>query len=196
MSDDGKHQNEQTFGERLKIALSKAGLTQQALAKAVGVSPPTVFQYLRGDFIPKANRLTIIAKTLNVNELWLQGYDVSMVAPLLKVNTLRDSIKLSQTSGIPIMSDEEVSDMEIANEKQEIIEKIYEFFQEVTDQQIYDLNSRIESYFTLDSNDLDLLLLYNNLEPRGKSKLLEYAQDLNRISDYLVEEESEQNSNK
>lgn len=195
MSDDGKHQNQRTFGERLKIAISNAGLTQQALAKAVGVSPPTVFQYLRGDFIPKANRLTIIAKALNVNELWLQGYDVSMDAPLLKVKTLRDSLKLSQTTGIPIMSDEEVPDMEIANEKQEIIEKIYEFFQEESDQQIYDLNSRIKSYFTLDSYDWDILVLYNNLKPRGKSKLLEYAQDLNRISDYLVEEESEQNSN-
>lgn len=189
MSDNGKHQNIRTFGERLKIALSNAGLTQQALAKAVGVSPPTVFQYLRGDFVPKANRLTKIAETLNVNELWLQGYDVSMEPPLLKVNTLRDVIKLSQTTELPIMSDEEISDMEKINEKQEIIEKIYNHEGPV--QQIFDLNSRFDSLLTLDTNDWELLVLFNNLKQRAKGKLLEYAQDLNQISDYLIGEDSE-----
>lgn len=62
-----------TFPERLREGLSLADMTQAELAKAAGVGPPLITDYIKGRYIPKAERLAKIAKALNVSEDWLMG---------------------------------------------------------------------------------------------------------------------------
>ncbi|MFM2484433.1 LexA family protein [Celerinatantimonas yamalensis] len=60
-----------TLYERLKGCRTHAGLTQQQLAKAVGVSHVTISQWERGDTTPKGSNLYQLAKVLNCSAEWL-----------------------------------------------------------------------------------------------------------------------------
>ena len=48
------------------------------LAEKTGLSKSTISHYMSGYTKPKSDRLYMLAKTLNVNEAWLMGYDVAM----------------------------------------------------------------------------------------------------------------------
>ena len=67
-----------TFSERLNEYMTEYGVLSVDLAKQFGVSRSTISQYLKGTILPKRNRLVEIADALNINPLWLMGYDVPM----------------------------------------------------------------------------------------------------------------------
>ncbi|MFM2481942.1 S24 family peptidase [Celerinatantimonas sp. YJH-8] len=60
-----------TLYDRLKHCRSNAKLTQQQLAKAVGVSHVTISQWERGDTTPKGSNLYKLAKVLDCSAEWL-----------------------------------------------------------------------------------------------------------------------------
>lgn len=60
-----------TFGDRLEGAREAAGMTQEALARRLGVRLTTL-QAWEGDAAdPRANRLQMLAGMLNVSLMWL-----------------------------------------------------------------------------------------------------------------------------
>ncbi|WP_323766812.1 helix-turn-helix domain-containing protein [Antarctobacter sp.] len=60
-----------TFGDRLAAAREAAGMTQETLAKRLGVKFKTV-QAWEDDFSePRANRLNMLAGVLNISIVWL-----------------------------------------------------------------------------------------------------------------------------
>jgi transcriptional regulator with XRE-family HTH domain len=61
------------FGQRLKIAIQKQGISQQELAKAIGVSEKSVSLYINNKSMPALITLEKIAKTLNASADWLLG---------------------------------------------------------------------------------------------------------------------------
>lgn len=63
---------------RLRRALAIRGMKQSELCRIAKIPKSAVSQYLSGDFEPKQNRIYLIAKTLDVSEAWLMGYDVPM----------------------------------------------------------------------------------------------------------------------
>ena len=69
-----------TFEERLAYAMSLRGKRQVDLANHFGWSRSTVSQYCDSkiSYKPKADRMYMIAEYLNVNPVWLMGYDVPM----------------------------------------------------------------------------------------------------------------------
>ena len=67
-----------TFAHRLQIAMKKENLTPTELANESKLDKSLISNYLSGNYKPKQNRLIILAECLNVNELWLMGYDVQM----------------------------------------------------------------------------------------------------------------------
>lgn len=64
--------------DRLREALNIRNMKASDLVDASGVPKSAVSFYLAGKSKPKADRLYIIAQTLNVSEAWLLGYDVPM----------------------------------------------------------------------------------------------------------------------
>ena len=66
------------FAERLRIALDFRNMKATELSELTGVNKSTISQYLSKEYEPKRDRLELFAKTLNVNETWLTGYDVPM----------------------------------------------------------------------------------------------------------------------
>lgn len=67
-----------TFSERLREILELKDIKPSKLAELVDINKSTISQYLNGEYEPKRNRIELFAKTLNVNEAWLIGYDVEM----------------------------------------------------------------------------------------------------------------------
>lgn len=62
-----------TFAERLHAAMTESGLTQKALAEAVGASKAAISQYLGGHNAPSRERLEAIAEVVGVTPDYLRG---------------------------------------------------------------------------------------------------------------------------
>lgn len=66
------------FKNRFNKILSLKDVKPVELAEKTGLSKSTISHYMSGYTKPKSDRLYMLAKTLNVNEAWLMGYDVPM----------------------------------------------------------------------------------------------------------------------
>lgn len=62
--------------DRLNEAIEAAGMRPIDLCEKTGIPKSMLSYYLNGKTKPKADRLHIIAKALDVSEAWLLGYDV------------------------------------------------------------------------------------------------------------------------
>lgn len=65
----------QITAQRLREALSDAGMIPQELANASGVNKASISQYINGSHIPSNISSGKIASVLNVNPLWLMGFN-------------------------------------------------------------------------------------------------------------------------
>ena len=93
--------NEET-AKRLKLAMDNKNLTAKQLSDKSGVSEPSISQYVHGTFAPRNKTAAKLAKILQVNPMWLMGFDVPMTDPasdfLLKMEdgSIRMDIKPNQ----------------------------------------------------------------------------------------------------
>lgn len=60
-----------TFGDRVAAAREAAGMSQEALAKRLGVKLRTLQAWEDDQAEPRANRLSMLAGLLNVSIVWL-----------------------------------------------------------------------------------------------------------------------------
>ena len=63
---------------RIKKALSIRNMTQTELCAKTKISKSSLSEYLSGKYIPRQDKIFIIAQALNVDPVWLWGYDVPM----------------------------------------------------------------------------------------------------------------------
>lgn len=80
--------------DRLKKALEYKNLKPTDICKKTGIPKSAMSYYLSGRSEPKANRLYVIAKTLDVSEAWLLGYDV----PIDRVENQQGKDNLAELS--------------------------------------------------------------------------------------------------
>lgn len=66
------------FKDRLRFAMNRAGLKAADMCKKTGIPKSAMSYYLSGRSEPKADRLYLICKALDVSEAWMLGYDVEM----------------------------------------------------------------------------------------------------------------------
>jgi len=83
------------FAERLRIALDFRNMKATELSALTGINKSTISQYLSKEYEPKRDRLELFAKTLNVNEAWLIGYDVPMEISSSSNDSLIEEYELS-----------------------------------------------------------------------------------------------------
>lgn len=67
-----------SLSQRLRLALSRAKITQAELSRATGIDTAAISRYLKGTYVPKSTALYKLALALNVSDMWLEGYDVPM----------------------------------------------------------------------------------------------------------------------
>ena len=64
------------FSDRLNEAMKRYNISATELCNRTGIPKSAMSQYRSGAFEPKADRLSLLAKALNVSEAWLMGYDI------------------------------------------------------------------------------------------------------------------------
>lgn len=68
-----------TTAERLREALTDSGMRQADLARETGLDKGALSSYLSGKYEPKQKAIGLLARALNVSEMWLWGYDVPRI---------------------------------------------------------------------------------------------------------------------
>jgi transcriptional regulator with XRE-family HTH domain len=81
-----------TFGDRLVAAREKSNLSQQDLAKRLGVQSSTIKSWENDNSEPRANRLSMLAGLLNVSITWLISAEGSGVAAPEKSDEVPDGL--------------------------------------------------------------------------------------------------------
>lgn len=64
--------------DRLQEAMELRGLRAIDMVERTGIPKGTLSYYMSGKTEPKADRVYIIAKALDISEAWLLGFDVPM----------------------------------------------------------------------------------------------------------------------
>lgn len=75
-----------TTANRLKIAMNNAGKKQIDIVRETGIDKGSMSHYLKGKYEPKQDVIFMLAKALNVSEMWLWGYDCEMNRTLEQKN--------------------------------------------------------------------------------------------------------------
>ena len=70
--------NKSELKDRLAAAMKLRGIRAVELVERTGIPKGAISYYLSGKSQPKADRLHLIAKALDVSEAWLLGYSVEM----------------------------------------------------------------------------------------------------------------------
>lgn len=63
------------FKTRLATAMRMRGIRPYQLSEKSGISRRLISGYMNGKFKAKQEKITILAKALDVNEIWLMGFD-------------------------------------------------------------------------------------------------------------------------
>ena len=70
---------------RLEKAIAIRKMKQTELAEITGIPRSAISHYIKGSFEPKQDRVFVIARALDVDPVWLMGFDVPM-EPEVKQN--------------------------------------------------------------------------------------------------------------
>lgn len=77
-----------TFQERITSALAENSITQAELARKTGIWASAISDYKKGKYEAKQDKLSMLAKALNVSETWLMGYDVPKERPAIDLDAI------------------------------------------------------------------------------------------------------------
>lgn len=95
---------------RLKIAISQRGISQQELSDITKIPKSSISQYISGYAKPKQDRIDLLSKALDVNPAWILGYDVPMtlsekepsnVTPIPVADTVQIPVYGKVPAGLP-----------------------------------------------------------------------------------------------
>lgn len=84
----------ETTAKRLQIALSNANMKQQELADKSGLNKASISQYINGYNSPSNISSGKMAKILNVNPMWLMGFDVSAEPKTFNISEAENDFEL------------------------------------------------------------------------------------------------------
>lgn len=83
-----------SFSNRLSKALSTRNMKPIELSEKSGISRGKISSYINGKYKANQNALYSLATALNVNPVWLMGYDVPMDSTIPIKNNITNRIKL------------------------------------------------------------------------------------------------------
>lgn len=104
-------QRVETLGHRLLELMQERNLNYERLGKLLDMKPQTLNRYVLGQREPKVSVATEMAMRLDVDPLWLQGYDVPKTPPsdpLTQPGEKLVPILGSIRAGIPTLAEQEI----------------------------------------------------------------------------------------
>lgn len=102
--------------KRIQLALSNANIKPQELADRSGIGKASISQYVNGSHAPGNVSAEKMGKILDVNPLWLMGFDVNMKESRADKSPSSASVSIPVlgrvAAGIPLTASEYVVDTE------------------------------------------------------------------------------------
>ena len=80
------------IAKRFEYIMNLRNVKQVDLVNKTGISKASINQYVKGVHCPENDRAMLLAEALNVNPMWLMGFDVPMDEPIIH-NNLPDNLK-------------------------------------------------------------------------------------------------------
>lgn len=77
--------------ERIYNAMAIRKMRQVDLANKTGLNKALISQYLNGKYEPMSDKIYLMAKALEVDPVWLMGFDVPMVNVEVKTDNLQNA---------------------------------------------------------------------------------------------------------
>ena len=68
----------ESCAHRIRKALSIRNMTQSELCRRTKIATSAMSEYLKGLYDPKQDKLYLMSEALNVDPVWLMGFDVPM----------------------------------------------------------------------------------------------------------------------
>lgn len=88
-----------SISTRLVMAMNARGMKQADLVAQTSIGKSSLSQYIAGMYEPKADKIYLLAKALNVSEAWLMGYDVPMereeIQPNFEIKKSEEKLSLT-----------------------------------------------------------------------------------------------------
>ena len=123
----------ETFQERLQEALQIRNMKPVELHEKTNISESLISKYLSGNAIARQRKIALISEALNVNPVWLMGYDVPMEDHEIESNVFPISdipkkvpVVGKISAGLPILATENIEGYEFAPSSQ--IKEGYTYF--------------------------------------------------------------------
>lgn len=79
---------------RIRKALSIRSMTQSELCRRTKIATSAMSEYIKGLYDPKQDKIYIMAQALNVDPVWLMGFDVPMEKEDKKIS--HDELQLTE----------------------------------------------------------------------------------------------------
>ena len=122
-----------SFMNRLNKAIALRGIKPIELSEKTGIDKSKISSYMSGRYKAKQDGVYLLAQALNVNEIWLMGYDVPMERQKVESNVFPTTdvpekvpVVGKISAGLPILSTENIEGYEFAPSSQ--IKKGYTYF--------------------------------------------------------------------
>lgn len=98
-----------TFSNRLKKAMEIRKMKQVDLVEKTGLDKTLINKYLANISKPRQNKITILSDALNVNEIWLMGYDIPMEAiPIKNIEKIKIPVLGTVKAGYDYLAQENI----------------------------------------------------------------------------------------
>lgn len=98
------------FIDRLKGLMEEKDITQTELAQATGITQSSISDWIRGKYLPKQDKVDLLAKALDVSPAYLMGWEEpdDNVTPIDLSHSILIPVLGSIPAGIPIEAVEDV----------------------------------------------------------------------------------------
>ena len=91
----------ETCAKRIRMALNIRNMKQSELCRRTKIATSAMSEYLSGLYEPKQDKIYIMSEALNVDPVWLMGFDV----PMEKDDKKRSPHEPTLTEGEKVMLD-------------------------------------------------------------------------------------------
>lgn len=99
-----------TFVDRLNEVLKQKEISQSELSRLTGISQSTLNGWINGQYIPRQDKVDVLAKALRVSPAYLMGWDddSTVVDNIMSTERFKTKIPLIGTiaAGTPVFADE------------------------------------------------------------------------------------------
>lgn len=82
----------ESCGARIKKALAIRNMKQSELCEKTKISKSVLSEYTNGAYEPKQDRVFLLAKALDVDPVWLMGFDVPMEKGYKKISPNEENL--------------------------------------------------------------------------------------------------------